>query len=48
MQRVKGTNDLADLDEDVRHTVLSEYFENLARLHSLAVGDDATVEVGLP
>ena len=48
MERVDGTNDLTSLDEEARHTVLSEYFENLARLHSLPVDAAAMVEISLP
>jgi aminoglycoside phosphotransferase (APT) family kinase protein len=48
MERVEGTNDLTDLDAETRHSVLSEYFENLARLHSLAIDDGGLGEEDLP
>jgi aminoglycoside phosphotransferase (APT) family kinase protein len=41
MRRVAGTNDLSDLGEHVRRSVLREYFEHLVVLHSLDVDPSA-------
>ena len=48
MERVEGTNDLADLDAGTRDAVLSEYFDNLARLHSLSIDNDALSDEDFP